>query len=90
MATSLEKVNALAAEYQGPPDGDADPIELVIRTAAQTVGPMFLQLLPDDAEQVDELLDTIAEQLLELKSDPPPTADVDGTAEPEALEAGPS
>lgn len=66
---SIEKINQLAREYSGPPPEDVEGLELALRTAAMTVGPMFMQLLPEDAAIMDQGLTEMAMKLLELRSD---------------------
>lgn len=69
MRTSLEKIHDLAREYSAPPGPDAEGLELIIRTTVMSVGPMFLQVLPDDPAELDQAIESIALQLLELRSD---------------------
>lgn len=66
---SIEKIHELAQDYAGPPPPDIEPIELAIRSAVSMIGPMFLELLPDDAGEVDLMLEEMSDRLLSLRSD---------------------
>jgi hypothetical protein len=66
---SIEKIHQLAREYSGAPDPNAEGLELAMRTAVSTMGPMFLQLLPDDPAFLDAALEEMAIRLLHLRSD---------------------
>lgn len=88
---SIEKIHALAQEYEGPPGPDSEPLELMLRTAIGTLGPMFLSVLPQEPAELDEAIDEMATRLLQLKSDEPQHHTIDATAEPapqHVLEAG--
>ncbi len=94
---SIEKVHKLAADYSKAPDPNAEGLELALTSACLAVGPMFLELLPDDPAILDDGLEQMALQLLELRSDGSREvrilADVDGQArqiarEPDELPAG--
>jgi hypothetical protein len=85
---SIEKIHELAREYQGAPDPEAPPLELALRTAVMTVGPLFLELLPDDAQELDEGLEEMALKLLSLCSDGRPAPQILIGERRLALEAG--
>ena len=73
---SIEKVRELAREYNGVPDPEAEPLELAMRTAVMTVGPLFLELLPTEAHVLDEGLEEMALKLLGLCSDGRPAPQI--------------
>lgn len=69
MKTSIEKIHDLVAEYSGPPKEDDEGLELAMRTAVMTVGPLFLPMLPDDPNYLDAALEQMAIRLLAMRSD---------------------
>lgn len=73
---SIEKVHQLAREYQGAGDPEAPPLELALRTAVTMVGPLFLELLPEDDGELDEGLEEMALKLLSLCSDGRPAPQI--------------
>jgi hypothetical protein len=69
---SISKLNAKIEEYCGPPPADAEPMELMLRSAALGLAPMVRQVIPDDPEILDEAFAAIARQILGLRSDEAP------------------
>lgn len=101
MRTSLEKLDDFFAASNEPPSPDAGVLELGIKQAFLTLGPMIRQMIPQDPEDVDRLMETIAVTVLSMRSDTPDTEglwrplaihrhDAEGThaAEPAELAAG--
>lgn len=85
---SVEKVHAMAQEYAGPPSPDDGPQELMLRSATQVVGPMFLPMIPEDPQVLDQALAEMAAKLLELRSDGAPPVEIAVDGQPLELAAG--
>jgi hypothetical protein len=65
---SLEKLAQLREHLAGPPSADADPLELAVRTAARFGGELW-ERLPQNPDDLDDVLAKIAATLLEFRSD---------------------
>jgi hypothetical protein len=69
---SISKLDAKIEEYCGAPAADAEPMELILRSAALGLAPMVRQVIPEDPEILDEAFTSIAGQILALRSDEAP------------------
>lgn len=69
---SISKLDAKIEEYCGAPPPDAEPMELMLRSAALGLAPMVRQVIPADPELLDEAFAAIARQILALRSDGAP------------------
>ncbi len=66
---SLQKIHAFVNDASEGPGPDAGAFELTFRTAAMSLGPMFLAELPEDPRVLDEALTKMALRLLAMRSD---------------------
>lgn len=66
---SIEKLDALHAEFTAAPSEDATGAELALRTALMFAGPALRQQIPDQPGDLDDLLERGAEFLLGMRSD---------------------
>jgi hypothetical protein len=72
MATSVEKIAELERDYRSAP-----PVEgpnAMLQLALEQVIPLIRPMLPDDPDELDQLLTDLGERVLGLRSDEPAAA----------------